>query len=154
VTDYSLGDVARILKVSPRRLRYWKKTRLVAPQDDQGEDYGYGFRDLVVLRAIVSMIDRGIPLQRIRRDLESLRDRLPDLADPASALRAASVGSEPIVLRRDGRWEEVGGQLLFEFSRQAEQAGSRVRPLVDTESDAAREAQSGLPGAIGWFERG
>lgn len=154
MTDYSLGDVARILKVSPRRLRYWKKTRLVSPQVDRGEEDGYGFRDLVVLRAIVSMIDRGIPLQRIRRDLESLRDRLPDLADPASALRAASEGSEPIVLRRDGRWEEVGGQLLFEFSRQADQAESRVRPLVDIDSDAAREAQSELPDAIGWFEKG
>ncbi len=157
VTDYSLGDVARILKVSPRRLRYWKKTRLVSPhspKEEQGGEDGYGFRDLVVLRAIVSMIDRGIPLQRIRRDLESLRDRLPDLADPASALRAASEGSESIVLRRDGRWEEVGGQLLFEFSRQADQSESRVRPLVDAESGAARETQSGLPDAVGWFEKG
>ena len=28
--DYSLGDVARILKVSPRRLRYWQKTELLS----------------------------------------------------------------------------------------------------------------------------
>ena len=153
VTDYSLGDVARILKVSPRRLRYWKKTRLVASQADQGDD-GYGFRDLVVLRAIVSMIDRGIPLQRIRRELDALRDRLPDLADPARSLRLASEGSEQIVLRRDGRWEEVGGQLLFEFSHVSEPAESRVRPLLDFESAAAREAPPGQAAAIGWFEKG
>ena len=154
VTDYSLGDVARILKVSPRRLRYWKKTRLVASQADQGDDAGYGFRDLVVLRAIVSMIDRGIPLQRIRRELDALRDRLPDLADPARALRLGSEGSEQIVLRRDGRWEEVGGQLLFEFSHASEPTESRVRPLVDFESGAARETQPGQAAAIGWFEKG
>ena len=35
VPDYTLGDVARILKVSPRRLRYWQQTRLV--QRDRGE---------------------------------------------------------------------------------------------------------------------
>ena len=154
VTDYSLGDVARILKVSPRRLRYWKKTRLVTSQADQGDDEGYGFRDLVVLRAIVSMIERGIPLQRIRRELDTLRDRLPDLADPASALRLASEGSEQIVLRRDGRSEEVGGQLLFDFTQGTEPAPLRVWPLVDLESGAARETPPGEAAAIAWFEKG
>ena len=89
--DYSLGDVARILKVSPRRLRYWQKTELLstietdsyepvigsdvelegAVDDAEGDDSdeGYAFRDLVVLRAIVSLVDKGIPLQRIRSNL-------------------------------------------------------------------------------------
>lgn len=153
VTDYSLGDVARILKVSPRRLRYWRKTRLVAPQAARDEE-GYGFRDLVVLRAIVSMIDRGIPVQRIRRDLEVLRDRLPDLADPASALRLAAEGSEQIVLRRDGRLEEAGGQLLLEFSGAPEPGASSVRPLVEREATGSREAPPALADAVGWFEKG
>lgn len=154
MTDYSLGDVARILKVSPRRLRYWKKTRLVSSQAEEAAEDGYGFRDLVVLRAIVSMIDRGIPLQRIRRELDTLRDRLPDLADPARALRLASEVSEQIVLRRDGRWEEIGGQLLFEFSQTAAPSESRVRSLVEPDSGAGREAIPGQADAIGWFEKG
>ncbi len=154
VTDYSLGDVARILKVSPRRLRYWRKTRLVASKAGLGEDDGYGFRDLVVLRAIVAMIDRGIPLQRIRRDLERLRDRLPDLADPASALRLASEGSEQIVLRRDGRLEEAGGQLLLEFGGAADAADARVRPLPDRDGAGDRESSPALADAMGWFEKG
>ncbi len=154
VTDYSLGDVARILKVSPRRLRYWRKTRLVASKAALGEDDGYGFRDLVVLRAIVSMIDRGIPLQRIRRDLELLRDRLPDLAEPASALRLASEGSEKIVLRRDGRLEEAGGQLLLEFAGAAEPSTAPVRPLPERDGGGGREAVPALADAIGWFEKG
>ncbi len=154
MTDYSLGDVARILKVSPRRLRYWRKTRLVTPRAESREDEGYGFRDLVVLRAIVSMIDRGIPLQRIRRDLERLRDRLPDLADPASALRLASEGSEQILLRRDGRWEEAGGQLLLEFSDDRDAGASRVHPLLERDAAAGRDAPSTQPDALGWFEKG
>lgn len=154
MTDFSLGDVARILKVSPRRLRYWRKTRLVArPAVPDAED-GYGFRDLVVLRAIVSMIDRGIPVQRIRRELEVLRDRLPDLADPASALRLASEGSEQIVMRRDGRLEEAGGQLLFEFSGEVERGESRVRPLVERDAAGERPVLPAQADAIGWFEKG
>ena len=189
MTDYSLGDVARILKVSPRRLRYWRKTRLVdAPLDGaalegdaRGDDDGYGFRDLVVLRAIVSMIDRGIPLQRIRRDLEQLRDRLPDLADPASALRIAAGSPQQLALHRDGRWEEAGGQLLFEFADATGAASSSVRPLAPPASFggglsasgsaasgsaasaagafpgdpfAARDGAHGALDAVGWFERG
>ena len=65
-----------------------------AVDDAEGDesDEGYAFRDLVVLRAIVSLVDKGIPLQRIRSNLETLRDRLPELDDPAAAL--ASVGRE------------------------------------------------------------
>lgn len=154
VADYSLGDVARILKVSPRRLRYWKKTRLVGASVGTSEADGYGFRDLVVLRAIVSMIDRGVSLQRIRRHLDVLRHRAPDLDDPIAALRLASEESGHIVLRRDGRWEEVGGQLLLEFGAAGDPATSSVRPLVGAEPAAATGRRPGPDDAVGWFERG
>lgn len=178
MTDYSIGDVARILKVSPRRLRYWKKTRLVASPTDRSSDEiaavvaggesdevergaagaaeneGYGFRDLVVLRAIVSMIDRGIPLQRIRRHLEVLRDRLPDLADPAGALRLASESGDRVALRRDGRWEEVGGQLLLEFSNAAAETPPNITPLATADAAALRDPRPGPSDAIFWFEKG
>ena len=115
--DYSLGDVARILKVSPRRLRYWPKTRLVKSDgktpveagdviEAEGEE-GYAFRDLVVLRAIVSLVDKGIPLQRIRRNLEVLRDRRPELDDPASALRVLDEDSPTLVVRHDDHFSRL-----------------------------------------------
>ncbi|MEZ4330784.1 MAG: tetratricopeptide repeat protein [Myxococcota bacterium] len=155
MTDYSLGDVARILKVSPRRLRYWKKTQLVgAASREAGAEEGYGFRDLVVLRAVVSMIDRGVPLQRIRRHLDVLRHRLPDLVDPIAALRLASEDGGHVVLRRDGRWEEVGGQLLLEFGRAAEAEASRVMPLAGAEPATGGARRPGPDDAVGWFERG
>lgn len=162
MTDYSLGDVARILKVSPRRLRYWKKTRLVgraveAPTNEAPAEAGYGFRDLVVLRAIVSMVERGIPVQRIRRDLDALRERLPELGDPGAALRVATEDGRSLVLRRDGRWEEAGGQLLLEFEAQASAAiVAPVRTLANDDAGAVEVADpsAGPSGAQGWFEQG
>jgi tetratricopeptide (TPR) repeat protein len=155
VTDYSLGDVARILKVSPRRLRYWKKIRLVGAKAEPRDEAGYGFRDLVVLRAIVSMIERGVSIQRIRRHLEVLRDRLPDLAEPVSALRLASEDSDHLVLRRDGRWEEVGGQLLLEFASAPEVAPSApVTTLAGAGGASARGREPGPADAVAWFEKG
>ena len=163
--DYSLGDVARILKVSPRRLRYWQKTQLVTSEgkgdlavddaaEEEGEE-GYAFRDLVVLRAIVSLIDKGIPLQRIRRNLELLRDRRPELDDPAAALRLLDDASRQLVVRHDdGRLEEAGGQLLLEFDAEVEvgDAGA-VASLADFEAEHRAPADP-RDEAIEWFEQG
>ena len=171
--DYSLGDVARILKVSPRRLRYWQQTELLAPDrgardgstkrssdaalaasDVGSEDAsGYAFRDLVVLRAIVALLDKGIPLQRIRRNLETLRDRLPELDDPAAALRLLDDASPRLVVRHDGHLEEPSGQLLLEFDEDlAREGDAAVASLSDFEASAA--AADSMDEALAWFERG
>lgn len=148
VTDYSLGDVARILKVSPGRLRYWQRTDLAQASTGESEGGGYGFRDLVVLRGILSLLDKGIPLQRIRRNIEILRERLPELTDPAAALRLVCEESDRLVVRHAGRLEETGGQLLFEFEEDSTLAGKSPAALGGP--DPVPPAED----AISWFERG
>jgi len=157
VQDYSLGDIARILKVSPRRLRYWQRTKLVESLASPTDDDGYAFRDLVVLRAILSLLDKGIPLQRIRRNLEIVRDRLPDLDDPAAALRLWGEEGEKasrLVLRHDGRLEEAGGQLLLEFEQDGKLRADGVRSLAEFEGESLSEVSSTADEAVAWFERG
>lgn len=160
VPDYSLSDIARILKVSPRRLRYWQRTELVESLAQPTDGDGYAFRDLVVLRAILSLLDKGIPLQRIRRNLEIVRDRLPDLDDPAAALclwgerGERGKKSDRLVLRHEGRLEEAGGQLLLEFGENGTLRDGRVSSLAKFETGAAPHAASAADEAIAWFERG
>jgi tetratricopeptide (TPR) repeat protein len=157
VQDYSLGDIARILKVSPRRLRYWQRTKLVESLASPTDDDGYAFRDLVVLRAILSLLDKGIPLQRIRRNLEIVRDRLPDLDDPAAALRLWGEEGEKasrLVLRHDGRLEEAGGQLLLEFEQDGVWRADGVRSLAEFEAESLTVVYSTADEAVAWFERG
>lgn len=154
MTDFSLGDVARILKVSPGRLRYWQRTELVESLATASEDAGYAFRDLVVLRAILALLDKGIPLQRIRRNLEILRDRLPDLDDPAASLRLLSEESDRLVVRHAGRLEEAGGQLLFEFDGDEAAAGRAVAALPELVAGATGARLASADDAVGWFERG
>lgn len=161
MTDYSLGDVARILKVSPGRLRYWQRTELIEAIASNPEDEGYGFRDLVVLRAIVSLLDRGIPLQRIRRNLEAVRDRLPDLDDPVAALRVWDETSPRLVVRNEGRLEEPGGQLLLEFEAADGPRVDAEAALVEFGPAASRgrgrrsvDAGTSVDEALVWFERG
>ena len=154
MTDYSLGDVARILKVSPRRLRYWQRTELVESLAVASDDGGYAFRDLVVLRAILALLDKGIPLQRIRRNLETVRDRLPDLDDPAAALRLWGEKSERLVLRRDGQLEEAEGQLLLDFETSGALQDERVASFAEFEAKDASNSMSSTDSALEWFERG
>jgi tetratricopeptide (TPR) repeat protein len=157
VPEYSLSDVARILKVSPGRLRYWQRTELIESLALPTGDDGYAFRDLVVLRAILSLLDKGIPLQRIRRNLEIVRDRLPDLDDPAAALRLwgeRGEKSDRLVLRHDGRLEEAGGQLLLEFEKNGTSGEDDVRSLAEFEAGGVAHASSAADEAVAWFERG
>jgi len=166
VTDYSLGDVARILKVSPRRLRYWQKTQLLDSLALASREEGMAFRDLVCLRTIVSLLDKGIPLQRIRRNLEMLRNRVPEMDEPAAALRLWHEHSDRLVVRRDGRLEEIGGQLVLEFAEKSEGASAQVASLSEAAALAAAERIAAAGGSLGleedseqeeaitWFERG
>jgi len=115
VQTYSLGDAARILKVSPARLRYWERTELVHSQADASQAL-FEFRDLVCVRGILSLLEQGVPLRRIRRNVEILRDRLPEVDDPLRSLRVWVEGSERMVVRHEGRLLEPDGQMVLDFA--------------------------------------
>jgi tetratricopeptide (TPR) repeat protein len=142
VTAYTLGDVARICGVSPRRLRYWERTALVGASSRSGSQTAFDFRDLVVVRSLVGLIQGGVPLRRIRTSVDAVRARLPEV-DPLAALRAW--GSPPrVVLRHEGRLMEPSGQLLLEFG---DAPAAPVSALPPAGAFAERLAAQ-------WFERG
>ncbi len=158
MNSYSLKDAARILKVSPSRLRYWERTALVRPRDDaagaQAARGGrYEFSDLVTVRGVLSLLDQGVPLRRIRKNVELLRDRLPELADPLGALRIWADGSSRIVIRHEGRLLEPDGQMVLDFEDEvgagAIDAASSLELVTDITPDAQRELS-----AIELFEKG
>jgi len=169
VSTYSLNDAANILKVSPRRLRRWKRTTLAQSpvglgEEDHAEDAkgiegliegvealglpddsgpravvaphyaqtggpessivaggpsslhpDFDFRDLVCVRAILALVDRGISVRRIRRAVSMLQENVPDLDDPLAALRLWSDGSGRIVVEHEGVWIEPEGQMLLDL---------------------------------------
>ena len=60
MSAYSLRDAARILKVKPSRLRYWKRTRLVRSRDGDADASGFDFQDLVSVKAVLALLVRDI----------------------------------------------------------------------------------------------
>ena len=120
VDTYSLRDVARILKVSPARLRYWGRTELVQVPAKVESRAEFEFRDLVCLRGIVSLLEQGVPLRRIRRNVEALRERLPEVDDPIRSLRLWVEGSDRVVVRHEGVLFEPDGQAVLDFGSKSE----------------------------------
>jgi len=142
---YSLADAARILSISPRRLRYWERIRLVERSARKGEEPAFAFGDLVSLRTVVSLVDRGVPVRRIRRTVLRLRERAPEIGDPLRALRLWGESAPRVVVRHGEVWLEPDGQLVLDFEPEGE---GRVRSLAD----AAPEPGPQSP--LAWFERG
>lgn len=149
VSTYSIRDAARILKVSPARLRYWERTELVQTQNAEGDASQFGFRDLVCVRGILALLDQGVPLRRIRRNVELLRNRLPELGDPTGSLRLWVEGSERIVVRHDDKLFEPGGQMVLDFGTEF----SASEPVTDLVSPMVVSSEL-LDRAEECFERG
>ena len=143
---YSRVETARILRVTQTRLRSFERMDLVRPAEGAGEAVRFDFRDLSSLRALVGLLDRGVPMRRIRRSVERVRERWPELERPLGALRLWDGADERLVVRHDGTLIDPDGQLLLDFS------GERSAPSGVTElpSAAAPEQRS----ALEWFERG
>ena len=148
VTAYTLGDVARICKVSESRLRYWERTALLEASGQIDTKPAYAFRDLVVVKSVLDLLDRGVPLRRIRRSVEDVRERMPDVDQPLGALRMWAEGSPRVVVRHGGKWVETNGQLLldFAFADAAEGEIQAIEPRVAAawEEHAVRTAEGSV----------
>jgi len=150
VGNYTLRDVARITGVSRARLRYWERTSLLAsngdlrPEDDDPERSDYEFGDLVAVRSVLSLLDRGVSLRRIRKSVAALRQNVPEVRRPLGSLRQWTDGSPRVVVNYDGRLVEPNGQFVLDFS------GDPIRTPVTLRSDDTRSEQS----AMDWFEQG
>lgn len=146
---YSLSDTARILRVSPARLRAWSRTGFVSARTAAAESFA--FDDLVRLRALAGLISRGVSVRRIRSTVERLQTSVPELREPLSALRVWGGNVRRVIARHGDALVEADGQLVLDF--EAERAAAEIAEigaLAAQDGDAAPGPRS----AFEWFERG
>ena len=149
---FTLEDVARITGVSRARLRYWERTALLERVASRGQGDlpdradEFEFRDLVTVRSLLSLLERGVSLRRIRRSVDALRKRIPEVDRPLGSLRPWLDGSGRVVVWHDGVLVEPDGQLVLEF--RPANADSPVPLCAPPATVAARGS------ATGWFEQG
>ncbi|HEY5173614.1 MAG TPA: helix-turn-helix domain-containing protein [Acidimicrobiia bacterium] len=75
---FTAAQAARISNCTVAQLRHWSRSGLVEPGDADG---AYGFRDLVALRVVRSLLDAGLPSIRVRGALGAVRDTGHDLSN-------------------------------------------------------------------------
>lgn len=112
---YSPSDVARLFNLAPSRLRYWDRTGFLSPSGRRGRRRCYTFQDLVGVRTAKTLLDAGVPLQRVRRSIDSLRSLLPKVTRPLTELRISADGSSVVVRDAQGRFEPNTGQGVLDF---------------------------------------
>ncbi len=119
---FGTRQVSRIVGIPPRRLRRCVGFGLLRPERDRRGRLRFVFGDLVQLRVVRGLLEKGVPLQRVAELLQLLRQQVGER--PLSSLRV-DVDGERVVARDGGRrWHPDGGQLLFDFGGSARQRGA------------------------------
>lgn len=150
--QFSRQDLRRILHLSERQLSAWQRQGLVP------ETAAYTFSDLIALKTIQKLRENKIPLKRIQRSLEALRQKLGEVEHPLTELKISSDGRRILVGYAGATMEPLTGQLLFDFqTRHLESSVRAFKPAPRTQSEDAerrREAARLKQEAEAWFWKG
>lgn len=149
MTAYSLREAAAFFGISPARLRSWERTALLRPRGGDDAARPFGFRDLVCIKTVLVLLDHGVPLRRIRRTVEEVRGRIPELDQPVAQLRVWLDGSDRVVVRHGDALYEPSGQMVIDFAI----AAPRPEDVAELHVPAP-EAEPDPETALEWFERG
>lgn len=139
--EFDLDRAVCLTGCTASQLRYWVKTGLIEPSPSMGGGgrLTFSFRDLVGLRAVKSMLDAGISLQKVRRTLEYLRENL-EVERPLSECRLVTDGSTIFRICEDsGQLIDTlrRGQLVFSIAlgEIAEEIYCRMREIERDRED-------------------
>ena len=111
---YSPEDVQRILGLTSKQLEQWERLRLVSAQKEGAERY-YDFRDLIGLRTIKQLLEKGVTANRLQKAVSALKEKLSQVETPLSQLRILSDGKDVLVEQGAARLEPVSGQFVLNF---------------------------------------
>ncbi len=110
---YRRADAARIIGIKRQRLYYWERIGFIRPSL-KGRIKFYSFRDLIFLRAAKELLQKGVPFNKMRRAVESLRRIFPD-EEPLTRVRFMVKGKNVYVVKGDIAMDPSTGQLLLEL---------------------------------------
>jgi len=113
---FSVKDVARIFGLQESRLRYWIQTGFISPSVRRSGRLFYTFQDLISVKTAVELLDAGLSMQRVRKNLEALRAALPNVSQPITRLRICSDGDAVVAVDDDVVYEPASGQVVMAFA--------------------------------------
>lgn len=117
LTDlFTRSEVARLLEITPARLRTIDNAGLVSPSGRRLGRRAYTFTDVIQLRAAQALLEKKVRLRDVTRAISALKRSLPKITRPMVELRVLSDGERVVVRTQDGAtFEPISGQLLLDF---------------------------------------
>ena len=112
---FTTREVAKILSLPEWRIRSCVRAGFLAQVRGPGERNVFSFQDLLLLRTTKGLLNARVPLQRIRRILQSLKKQLPEDKNLWNVSVYAD-GKRVVVKNGDARWQPDSGQFLFNFA--------------------------------------
>jgi DNA-binding transcriptional MerR regulator len=100
VPGFVPAQAARLGGCTRSQLGHWRRSGVVVPSQPGG---AYSFRDLVALRVVVSLLEAGLPMVRVRAALEVLRAEGAGAGDDLAGLRIVTDGSRVFACYDDGQ---------------------------------------------------
>ncbi len=102
---YNTKTVCRITGLTRRQVDYWDRIGFIKPEVQEASGYGsvrlYSFRDLVQLKVAKVLLDKGLSLQKIRKAIDYLKEKFPEVEKPLAELRLITDGESIFVLTED-----------------------------------------------------
>jgi len=139
---YTLRSLERMLGLRRHVVSGLIQAGYVTPARGARNEFRFSFRDVILLRAAVSLRAANVSQRKLLRALRTLREKLPD-AMPSSSLRITAIGDDVAVREGDVHWDAGSGQLLLDLEV-SEAAGGSV-------SFVRRGCQSPMS-AADWFQ--
>lgn len=108
---FTPGQICNIVGVSKRQLQYWNISGLINPASKTAGGHGrFTFQDLIAVKTIKKLIDAGVSVQRIRRNIGELMKILPRIKRPLEELTLVATGDVILVFYEETAFEAVSGQ--------------------------------------------
>ena len=143
--SWTRDQVRRVLSVTERHLRSWEQQGLIPQQDC------YGLGDLIALRALNTLREKKVPVGRIKRSFQSLRDRLQHIANPFIELKIFTDGKRIGVHLAGQKMDSISGQLLLDFDATALE---KLHSFPRHEGRSLEDLRKKRAEADDWFQRG
>lgn len=112
---FTRGEIARLLKVTPTRLRTLDKAGVVSPSGRRRGRRAYTFEDVIQLRTAQGLLERNVRLRDVTRAVSELRRTLPAVRRPLAELRIVSDGRNVVVHTEQGAYEPLTGQMVLDL---------------------------------------
>jgi len=112
---YSFTEVSKLFDITKSRLKYWDKSGFLSPSGHKGRSRCYTFQDLLGIRSVKTLLDKGISLQRTRHILKKINEAIPRSSHPLGHLRIMADDKTVIVTDSSHDFDADTGQLLLDF---------------------------------------